>query len=376
MQKIHKCNRLLGNFSERPQIYTSAINLFTYSLFFVIIIRIMIEVHKLNKQYGSFAAVKDVSFSVGKGQVLGFLGPNGAGKTTVMKILTGYHFPTSGEALIDGISVQEEPVEVKKRIGYLPESVPLYGDLTVDEYLSFVAEARLLPRTETKSAIKRSAAACGLEPVFTQRIETLSKGYRQRVGLSQAIIHDPPILILDEPTTGLDPNQIIEIRSLIKSLGKSKTVILSTHILQEVEAVCSQVLIINEGRIAAQGSPEEIALSMKSGDTWELILKGQGLQTAPELEGKLARLGTGVSAVSIHALDKGIFRLGFIIPISAPDSSPDQGERIFDWAVSEGLKILGMNRKKLSMEDIFVKLTNEAAGEFPAPSALQAGREQ
>ncbi|MDR1904473.1 MAG: ATP-binding cassette domain-containing protein [Treponema sp.] len=336
----------------------------------------MIEVHKLNKQYGSFAAVKDVSFSVGKGQVLGFLGPNGAGKTTVMKILTGYHFPTSGEALIDGISVQEEPVEVKKRIGYLPESVPLYGDLTVDEYLSFVAEARLLPRTETKSAIKRSAAACGLEPVFTQRIETLSKGYRQRVGLSQAIIHDPPILILDEPTTGLDPNQIIEIRSLIKSLGKSKTVILSTHILQEVEAVCSQVLIINEGRIAAQGSPEEIALSMKSGDTWELILKGQGLQTAPELEGKLARLGTGVSAVSIHALDKGIFRLGFIIPISAPDSSPDQGERIFDWAVSEGLKILGMNRKKLSMEDIFVKLTNEAAGEFPAPSALQAGREQ
>jgi ABC-2 type transport system ATP-binding protein len=337
----------------------------------------MIEVHKLYKQYGSFTAVKDLSFSVGKGQVLGFLGPNGAGKTTVMKILTGYHFPTSGEALIDGISVQEGPVEVKKRIGYLPESVPLYGDLTVDEYLSFAAQARLLPRNETGSAIKRSAAACGLEPVFTQRIETLSKGFRQRVGLAQAIIHDPPILILDEPTTGLDPNQIIEIRSLIKELGKSKTVILSTHILQEVEAVCSQVLIINEGRIAAQGSPEEIAFSMKSGDTWELILKAPGSETAADIEKKLERLG-GVSAVNIHALEEGLFRLGFIVPVSEETAypsglSPDQGERIFDWAVGGGFKILGMSRKKISMEDIFVRLTNEAGGESRTSSALQTG---
>jgi ABC-2 type transport system ATP-binding protein len=358
--------------------------LFTKFYFFGMLGGIMIEVHKLCKQYGPVAAVKDVSFSVGKGQVLGFLGPNGAGKTTVMKILTGYHFPTSGEARIDGISVQDEPVEVKKRIGYLPESVPLYGDLTVDEYLSFVARARLLPRNETRRAIKRSVTACGLEPVFSQRIETLSKGYRQRVGLSQAIIHDPPILILDEPTTGLDPNQIIGIRSLIKELGTSKTVILSTHILQEVEAVCSQVLIINEGRIAAQGSPDDIALSLKSGDTWELILKGPGLRAAADMEEKLTRLGGGsigkISAVSIAMPREGIFHLGFIVPVSAPESSRedygDQGERIFDWAAGEGLKILGMNRKKLSMEDIFVRLTGEAGGETPPFPASAAGGEQ
>ncbi|MDR2095768.1 MAG: ATP-binding cassette domain-containing protein [Treponema sp.] len=349
--------------SARVQV-NAASGLFTYFLFFDILIRTMIEVHKLCKRYGPFAAVKDVSFSVGTGQVLGFLGPNGAGKTTVMKILTGYHFPTNGEARIDGISVQDEPVEVKKRIGYLPESVPLYGDLTVDEYLSFAARARLLSRNEAGSAVKRSAAACGLEPVFSRRIEALSKGYRQRVGLAQAIIHDPPILILDEPTSGLDPNQIIEIRSLIKELGKRKTVILSTHILQEVEAVCSQVLIINEGRIAAQGNPDEIALSMKSGDTWDLILKGPGLKAAADLEEKLARLGK-ISAVSIAVPQEGVFRLGFSIPVpeNTVGLSADQGERIFDWAVGEGLKILGMNRKKLSMEDIFVALTNEAGGE-------------
>jgi ABC-2 type transport system ATP-binding protein len=237
----------------------------------------MIEVRNLTKHYGSVEAVKDLSFAVGKDQVLGFLGPNGAGKTTVMKILTGYHFPSAGTALVDGIDVQEEPEEVKKRIGYLPESVPLYGDLTVAEYLGFIAEARLIPAGERKRAIDAAVSSCGLRSHQSRRIENLSKGYRQRVGLAQAIIHDPPILILDEPTTGLDPNQIIEIRGLIKGLGERKTVILSTHILQEVEAICSRVLIINEGRIAAQGKPEEIAGTLKGGDTWELILKGGGL---------------------------------------------------------------------------------------------------
>ncbi|MDR2246949.1 MAG: ATP-binding cassette domain-containing protein [Treponema sp.] len=318
----------------------------------------MIEVHDLTKRYGSVEAVKDLSFTVGKDQVLGFLGPNGAGKTTVMKILTGYHFPSGGAALIDGVSVLDEPVEVKKRIGYLPESVPLYGDLTVREYLSFIAEGRLIPVNERKRAIDAAVSACGLEQVRAKRIENLSKGYKQRVGLAQAIIHDPPILILDEPTTGLDPNQIIEIRFLIKSLGERKTVILSTHILQEVEAVCSQVLIINEGRIAAQGKPEEIAGTLKGGDTWELVLKGSG---KAGVDGRLARLnlpGREISGLETEEREDGTVKAAFFLRNSGAEGE-NPGEGIFDWAVSEGLKILMMNRKKLSLEDIFVKLTGD-----------------
>jgi ABC-2 type transport system ATP-binding protein len=309
----------------------------------------MIEVQGLTKRYGSFEAVKDVSFSVGADQVLGFLGPNGAGKTTVMKILTGYHFPTAGTARIDGFSVQEDPVEVKKRMGYLPENVPLYGDLTVDEYLSFIADARLIPAQNRNQTIRSALKACGLEQMSGKPIETLSKGYKQRVGLAQAILHDPPILILDEPTTGLDPNQIIEIRGLIKELGKRKTVILSTHILQEVEAMCSEVLIINEGRIAAQGSPSAIAGSLKGSDTWELVLKGEAVSE------KLTRLGGGVTPDILEPHPE----TGAVTRFSVP-SGALTGEQIFDWAVAEGLKILEMNRKKLSLEDIFVKLTGDS----------------
>jgi len=312
-----------------------------------------IEVRNLSKSYGNVQAVTDVSFSVGSRQVLGFLGPNGAGKTTIMKILTGFHFPSSGTALVDGIAVDEQPLEVKKRLGYLPENVPLYGDLTVDEYLSFVAEARSVPKTQRRAAIDESLEACALGGYRSRRIETLSKGYRQRAGLAQAILHDPPILILDEPTTGLDPNQIIEIRSLIKELGKRKTVILSTHILQEVEAICSQVLIINDGRIAAQGRPEEIAGSMKGGDTWELLLKGE---SAGAVRDKLPALGN-ISNTLVETKDDGLIRAGFFIP--SGEGGANSGERIFDWAVNSNLKILEMNRKKLSIEDIFVKLTGD-----------------
>jgi ABC-2 type transport system ATP-binding protein len=317
----------------------------------------MIEVEGLTKRYGTVAAVKEVSFSLGRDQVLGFLGPNGAGKTTVMKIITGFHFPSEGSVFVDGISVQDDPVEVKKRIGYLPESVPLYGDLTAEEYLSFIAAARLIPRGEREKALEAALAACGLEQVRGRRIETLSKGYKQRVGLAQAIIHDPAILILDEPSSGLDPNQIIEIRSLIKELGKRKTVILSTHILQEVEAVCSRVLIINEGRIAAQGTPEEIAGTMKGGDTWELILKAPG--GPEELVSRLKALGDGLRSPAAEDRGDGTLGLSFFIS-GAEDRPQGDGERIFDWALASGYKILGMNRKKLSLEDIFVKLTSEA----------------
>jgi ABC-2 type transport system ATP-binding protein len=311
----------------------------------------MIEVQGLSKRYGTLDAVKDVSFSVGRDQVLGFLGPNGAGKTTIMKILTGFHFPSAGTAFVDGISVQEEPVEVKKRIGYLPESVPLYGELTVNEYLLFAAQARQTPKSERAGAVRRSLDACGLGEMAGRRIETLSKGYKQRVGLAQAILHDPPILILDEPSTGLDPNQIIEIRSLINELGKRKTVILSTHILQEVEAVCSEVLIINDGRIAAQGRPDEIASSLKGTDTWQVLLTGAGAEAVAE---RTSRLPETLSLDALEPQDGAV-----LARFSTRSGAQNSGERLFDWAVAEGLKIVGMNRQKLSLEDIFVKLTSE-----------------
>jgi ABC-2 type transport system ATP-binding protein len=321
----------------------------------------MIEVACVTKRYGAVEAVRDLSFSVGTGQVLGFLGPNGAGKTTVMKILTGYHFPSEGRAVVEGFDVAGEPVEVKKRIGYLPESVPLYGDMTVDEYLSFMAAARLLPPEEQGAARERAVSECGLAGVRSRLIETLSKGYKQRVGLAQAIIHDPPALILDEPTSGLDPNQIIEIRSLIKKLGESKTVILSTHILQEVEAVCSRVLILNEGRVAAQGTSEEIAGTLKGGDTWELILKGPGAGEGAVMAEKYVRLAPGTTPELTEK--EGLWELRFFLPPGAGGPAGVDGERIFDWAVAEGLKILGMKRRKLSLEDIFVKLTGEEGKE-------------
>jgi len=229
--------------------------------------------------------------------------------------------------------------------------------LTVDEYLAFIADARLIPARERQAAIDASIEACGLSNFRGRKIETLSKGYRQRAGLAQAILHDPPILILDEPTGGLDPNQIIEIRSLIQELGRRKTVILSSHILQEVEAICSQVLIINEGLIAAQGTPEEIAGTMKGGDTWELVLKGASAET---VTGRLQGLGGNVGSVSAKVLDDGTIGLSFFVP-SGGGVNVAGGERIFDWAVAEGYKILGMSRKKLSLEDIFVSLTSDEA---------------
>jgi ABC-2 type transport system ATP-binding protein len=233
--------------------------------------------------------------------------------------------------------------------------VPLYGEFTVDEYLAFNAEARLIPLRDRKQLIESSLEACGLKAFRSRKIETLSKGYRQRTGLAQAILHDPPILILDEPTAGLDPNQIIEIRSLIRELGKRKTVILSTHILQEVEAICSRVLILNDGRIAAQGTAEEIAATVKGGDTWELFLKGADPQN---ISAKLSRLGDNMNVGAVEDLGNGTANVTFFIPAGKEQGSSD-GERIFDLALAEGFKILSMSCKKLSLEDIFVKLTSE-----------------
>ena len=321
----------------------------------------MIELRELRKSYGGVEAVHGVSFTAETGSVLGLLGPNGAGKTTIMKVLTGYHFPSSGKAVVDGLDVEEDPIAVKSRVGYLPESVPLYQDLTVAEYLDFIGDARSLDRPARARAVERSIGACGLEGVYRKKVEELSKGYRQRLGLAQAILHDPPILILDEPTTGLDPNQIIEIRELIKSLGESKTVILSTHILQEVEAICSNVIILNEGRVAAQGAPSEIGKALKGEERIRLRLKA-GRGTAEGFDRKSLSGIPGLRSVASFQAESGSV---FAAEISMPPADPaaaEVGETIFDWAASSGFKVLELERRRLSLEEIFVKLTSEGDG--------------
>jgi len=218
----------------------------------------MIEIKNLTKKFGQNLVLDNLSFSVAKGEILGFLGPNGAGKTTTMKIITSFWPATSGSILIDGLDTAANSLAAKGQIGYLPETVPLYEDMKVSEYLRFVAEIRGLTKDKIKPRLKEVRTICGLVKVWHRPIDELSKGFRQRVGLAQAIMHQPNILILDEPTTGLDPNQIVEIRDLIKTIGREKTVIFSTHILSEVSATCDRVIIINNGRIVGQGTPGEL----------------------------------------------------------------------------------------------------------------------
>jgi ABC-2 type transport system ATP-binding protein len=235
-----------------------------------------IEVDALVKNYGSLEVVKDISFSLGQGEILGLLGPNGAGKTTIMRILAGFHMPSSGTVRICGLSLDNDTLEIRRRVGYLSENVPLYSDLTPLEFLSFAAQARSIPRDKRETAVEKALMVSGLETRKHQRIETLSRGLRQRVGLAQACLHDPPILVLDEPMTSLDPNQIVEIRSLIKEWGKTKTIIFSTHILQEVESICTRFIILNKGRIAAQGQMEETKTGLEA--IFQSLAKGSGGQ--------------------------------------------------------------------------------------------------
>ena len=217
----------------------------------------MIELNNVSKNYGDVEVIRDISFFIDAGEILGLLGPNGAGKTTIMRMLSGYHLPGSGTVKINGISLTENSLELKNHIGYLPENTPLYMDMTPFEYLEFSAQIRQIPADKKNDAIQKVMEICGLENRKNQRIETLSRGYRQRIGLAQVLLHDPPVLILDEPLSGLDPNQIMEMRSLIKTYRKNKTIIFSTHILQEVESICSKYIILNEGRIAARGDMEQ-----------------------------------------------------------------------------------------------------------------------
>ena len=330
----------------------------------------MIEVKNLGKKYGDFEAIHDVTFSAGRGEVLGLLGPNGAGKTSIMKMISGCSFPSSGFITINGMLAEENPVAIKNRIGYLPEIIPLYPDMTAEEYLYFAASARLLAKETKRSLVDNALTACGVEGnARRQRIETLSKGYKQRLGLAQAILHDPDILILDEPTSGLDPNQIIEMRALITELGKSKTVILSTHILQEVEAVCSRVLILNKGSIAAQGTPDEISRVRKSADnddTWELHVKG-GLPSdmLKSFRDAAAATGNEIKTITAENQNSGTVNddaanvVKLTVTITGQSTKNGSGEIIFDWAVRHGYKIVSMNLKQASIEDIFVRLTQD-----------------
>lgn len=308
----------------------------------------MVEIKNLTKKFGSNVALDNVSFSVKRGEVLGFLGPNGAGKTTTMKIITSFWAPTEGVVEVDGLDVAENSLAVRKKIGYLPETVPLYDDMRVYEYLKFVAEIRGLEKENMRQRIKEVIKICGLSKVARQPIEELSKGYRQRVGLAQAIMHNPDILILDEPTTGLDPNQIAEIRNLIKELGKEKTVILSTHILGEVSATCGRVVIINNGKIAGEGSPDE--LIAKAGGKEIIYVKIKGPK-----EAVLNKLREMENAAKVEVKDRESDEVyGYEIE---PKQAVDLREYLSMTVMNNGWSILEFSKKNVSLEDVFRELT-------------------
>jgi len=308
--------------------------------------REMIKVDKVVKKYASLTAVNNVSFTIGKGNILGLLGQNGAGKTSLLRLLTGYHYPQQGAVYIDGISLRDDPVRAKSLIGYLPELPPLYPEFSVYDYLSFIARSHGL--SDRKKAITRVLDICSLDTVTFRTIDSLSKGYRQRLGLAQAIIHDPDIVILDEPINGLDPQQIIEIRSIISELGRTKTVILSSHIMQEIEAICKQIIILHEGSVVAEGTVEEVSKKMRQSYTYYTVIKGRFTKAA------LKELEHIPSVLSAEEQGKG--KGGTLVQII---SQKDIAEKIFDWTISQGYKILQLSPKHVSLEEVFTTLTQE-----------------
>lgn len=302
----------------------------------------MIEVRNLTKYYGEHVGIQDISFDVQKGEILGFLGPNGAGKTTTMKILSSYMPPTSGTARVCGYDVFEDSREVKKKVGYLPEHPPLYLDQTVNDYLLFVAEIKGVPSEKRKSAMDNVIEKCGLGDVRHRLIGNLSKGYRQRVGIAQALIHNPEVLILDEPTIGLDPKQIIEIRELIRSLGSDHTIILSTHILQEVTMLCRRVVIINRGRLVAADSYEQLSSQLAKGMRVLLRVGRPDSSLISEL-----RTIDGVTGVN-DAGDS-----SFIIEM---EQGKDVRNKISEVVVKKNYELLELKQLSMSLEDIYINL--------------------
>ena len=301
----------------------------------------MIEVKDLTKRYGGFQALRGATFSIARGEVVGFLGPNGAGKTTTMKILTGFIRSTSGSARIAGLDVDRDGLEVRRRVGYLPENAPLYADMLVREYLDFMADVRRIDRSERLVRIDEVSDRCGIGDVLAVPIGQLSKGYRQRVGLAQALLHRPDLLILDEPTSGLDPNQIVEIRELLREVGKEKTVILSTHILREVEVTCGRVLIINAGEIVADARPQDL----QKGDT--LLVSGRGAPQG-EMEAALRSVGHVQGVTSVGG-DR--YKL-------KTDGDKMVGEEVFKLAKEKGWILSEIRSEDSSLEEVFHQLTS------------------
>jgi len=308
----------------------------------------MIEIKDLVKQFDQTKVLDHLTFSVKKGEILGFLGPNGAGKSTTMKIITSFWSPTSGSVEIDGIKVSQDSLATRAKIGYLPENVPLYEEMRVFEYLKFVAEIRKIEKSLIKERIREVIEDCGLQKVIKKPIEELSKGYRQRVGLAQAIIHKPDILILDEPTTGLDPNQIVEIRDLIKRIGKEKTVIFSTHILSEVSATCDRVIIINNGKIVGEGSPEELINKVGQKEIIYVKIKGDKDSVAKKINDL-------ENVEKVEVKDREADNIyGYEIQ---PKSGVDLREALSTEVMANNWSILEFNRKAISLEDVFRELT-------------------
>ncbi len=314
----------------------------------------MIEVEGLTKDYGPTRAVDRVSFTVRRGEVLGFLGPNGAGKSTTMKMLTCFLAPTSGRAQVAGHDVFDDSIEVRRRIGYLPEDTPIYRDMTVLEFLEFAAAMRGMDPETSHQRIRDVGLRCGLGEVAGKLVSELSKGYRQRVGLAQAMLHDPDILILDEPTSGLDPNQIVEIRSLIKEIGREKTVILSTHILPEVQATCSRILIISGGKLVADGTPDSLRAREKGG-RYRVVVESNGVPKEAIRE-RLASLA-GVAHCEAIAGEEGSH--AFALDASA---AADLRKPIFRAAVDNRWTLLELLRESASLEDVFRNLTQTEKG--------------
>ncbi len=315
----------------------------------------MIEAQNLSRRYGDFTAVDGISFSVREGEILGMLGPNGAGKTTTIRMITGFLPPTGGRVTVDGKDLFESPRQARRQVGYLPENVALYPEMRVSEYLGYRAQLEGLPRSEARTAIPVALERCLLGDVQNQIIGTLSKGYRQRVGLATAILHNPRVLVLDEPTVGLDPRQIISIRELIRELGREHTLLLSTHILPEVELLCDRVVIIDRGRIIAEGTPESLRQSWTGNPSVRVAFK-EAPAGAPEVLGGLP----GVAGVT--AVDGGAG--GYKLECAG---GADPREAVFRAAVEHGWVLLELARERgATLEDIFVRLTTHDAIDAPA----------
>ena len=319
----------------------------------------MIEVQHLTKRYGKVTAVDDISFRVERGEILGFLGPNGAGKTTTMRILTGYMPASDGKAIVAGFDVFDQPMEAKRRTGYLPETPPLYPDMSVVEYLTFVSKIKDVPVTERKQRVKAVMERTRIADMAGRQCSKLSKGYRQRVGLAQALIHNPDVLILDEPTAGLDPKQIIETRELIKELAGNHTIILSTHILPEVSQTCQRVVIINKGRVVAVDTPDNLTARLRGSETMYVQVDVAGAD-ATSATGALGRIAGVTRVVESDRRDRSV---GFEVE---SESGRDVRRDLAKTIVTNGWGLLELRPMRMSLEEVFLSLTTDETASPPA----------